>query len=250
MNNKIDQHKRRYQNSQKNKRDQKNDGKNPKDARIDKKDSDNEKEITNSSGKVDVLLDGRIRSACVKQRPFLQGFLDGCSKYYDIMIFTAAGAKYADDVLKLIDKNHYITRRLYNDSLTLDAESGFYKDITKLGRSMNDVVFVDDRKISCSKFPSNSICIDAYEGADNDTAVIYIYFVYEVLCLFILCKVYLYIVFVYLCIEYRNINNNQQNIFHILNEYNRSWNNIIMTASGSKTTATGADNEAKAGGSH
>jgi len=46
-------------------------------------------------------------------RPGTEQFLKEMSKYYEIVIFTAATQDYADWVIDKIDPNHYISHRLY-----------------------------------------------------------------------------------------------------------------------------------------
>jgi CTD small phosphatase-like protein 2 len=46
-------------------------------------------------------------------RPFAEEFLVEASKFYEIVIFTAALPAYADFILNIIDKQKVISHRLY-----------------------------------------------------------------------------------------------------------------------------------------
>lgn len=46
-------------------------------------------------------------------RPYAQSFLKEMSEHYEIVVFTAAMPDYANWVLDNLDKNNYITHRLF-----------------------------------------------------------------------------------------------------------------------------------------
>ena len=49
-------------------------------------------------------------------RPYVNRFLKDISKNWEVVIFTAGTKEYADIILNELDKENYITRRLYRDS--------------------------------------------------------------------------------------------------------------------------------------
>ncbi len=51
-------------------------------------------------------------------RPYSLELLKQLSKYYEIVVFTAAEQEYADEVLDALDPNKYIKHRLYRQHLT------------------------------------------------------------------------------------------------------------------------------------
>jgi len=53
------------------------------------------------------------------------------SKYYEIVIFTAAAKDYADTVLNDLDFGKNIKRRFYRESCTSEG-SRFFKDLGKV----------------------------------------------------------------------------------------------------------------------
>jgi carboxy-terminal domain RNA polymerase II polypeptide A small phosphatase len=68
----------------------------------------------------------------VNVRPFVQRFLKEMSKCYEIMIFTASIAKYADKVIDFIDPHKFIKYRLYRTHCTF-LNGNFVKDISRIG---------------------------------------------------------------------------------------------------------------------
>ena len=66
-------------------------------------------------------------------RPGTEEFLEQMSKYYEIVIFTAATQDYADWVLDKIDPEHHISHRLYRQhAYAKDSNARIVKVIPKL----------------------------------------------------------------------------------------------------------------------
>ena len=65
------------------------------------------------------------------------------SKYYEIIVFTAAVKEYADWILDKIDPKWLISHRLYRKNTTI--QNGVYlKDLNKLGRDLSKVIIIDN----------------------------------------------------------------------------------------------------------
>lgn len=91
---------------------------------------------------VRISLEGGSYSVYVKVRPGLEEFLAEVAIYYEVVVFTASMAKYADPVLDRIDRNKYITHRLFREHCVM--HNGVYvKDLARLGRDLANVVIVD-----------------------------------------------------------------------------------------------------------
>jgi len=65
------------------------------------------------------------------------------SELYEVVIFTAAMQDYADWVLDQIDKNKYITSRLYRQH-AMPHGNVFVKDLSRLGRDLSRTIIVDN----------------------------------------------------------------------------------------------------------
>lgn len=75
-------------------------------------------------------------------RPGLQSFLERAKKNYDIVIYTASLAAYADPLLDILDHKGLIDGRLFREDCILLGET-YVKDLYRFGKDMNSVIIVD-----------------------------------------------------------------------------------------------------------
>lgn len=96
--------------------------------------------------KPDITLNVDIESSkCsiyVLKRPHLEEFLEGVSKLYEIVIYTASLAKYANPLIDILDPNKHIKSRLFREHCTASA-TGFVKDLGYINRDLQDIIIVD-----------------------------------------------------------------------------------------------------------
>jgi len=83
----------------------------------------------------------------VKKRPGCDFFLKEMSKLYEVMIYTASLAEYADPVVDLLDQNKQVSYRLFRENCTL-YNGVFVKDLAQLGRNLKDIILVDNSETS------------------------------------------------------------------------------------------------------
>jgi CTD small phosphatase-like protein 2 len=65
------------------------------------------------------------------------------SKWFEVVIFTAAVKDYADWIINRLDSNNNISHRLYRRN-TSEANGIYYKDLSKLGRDLSKTIIVDN----------------------------------------------------------------------------------------------------------
>lgn len=105
-------------------------------------------------------------------RPHLQEFLSTLSDYYEIVVFTAAYYDYADWVCDKIDpEGKYITTKLYRHHTTL-KNNNYLKDISKLGRNLKKVIFIDNIFENFQLQKANGIYIKTWTGDENDICLL------------------------------------------------------------------------------
>jgi CTD small phosphatase-like protein 2 len=104
------------------------------------------------------------------KRPFLDEFLKEMAESFEVVIFTAAVQNYADWILDDIDKNHFISHRLYRNH-TIPAGNYFIKDLKQLGRDLAKVVIVDNVGENFQMQSDNGILIKSWYEDMNDTAL-------------------------------------------------------------------------------
>lgn len=101
-------------------------------------------------------------------RPGCTEFLDELSKYYEVVIFTAAMQDYADSVLGQIDKNENIKYRLYRQH-TSPYGHLIAKDLSKIGRDLSRCIIVDNVADNFALQPENGIFIKTWYDDMEDT---------------------------------------------------------------------------------
>lgn len=103
----------------------------------------------------------------VSKRPGCDELLRTLSQHYELVLFTHSKQAYADALMNLIDPEGLISSRLYRPAVSV-TNSGYFKDLTLLGRPMEKVVLVDDNPGCTDQFPENSISCYGYGGLRRD----------------------------------------------------------------------------------
>lgn len=103
-------------------------------------------------------------------RPSTEEFLEEMSKYFEIVVFTAALQDYADWVIDLIDSKKYINHRLYRQHADIIG-AGVVKDLEKLGRDLSKTIIVDNLAENFSLQPENGIMIKSWTEDPYDNAL-------------------------------------------------------------------------------
>lgn len=104
-------------------------------------------------------------------RPHVKEFLAEMSKYYELVVFTAADQQYADWVLDRLDTEKLISHRLYRCSTS--NQNGFmFKDLCKLGRDLAKLLIVDNKPENFAFQPENGIEILSWYDDPADNALL------------------------------------------------------------------------------
>ena len=103
----------------------------------------------------------------VKVRIGAETFIKELSKYCEICIFTASTKYYADIVIDGLDYNHLVDYRLYRQHTSINRGINI-KDLSKLGRSLEKIIIVDNIEDNYQLQPNNGINISDFEGDEND----------------------------------------------------------------------------------
>jgi len=100
-------------------------------------------------------------------RPHLVEFLRVASEMYEIVVFTASQEHYANKVLDLIDPMGYVEHRLFQQHCTC-VNGAYVKDLSLLGRPLDQTVIIDNSLISFSFQPLNGVPCDDWFGDRTD----------------------------------------------------------------------------------
>jgi len=116
---------------------------------------------------VDIELDGAIHRVYVRKRPGVDHFLREVGKKFEIVVFTASLAKYADPLLDVLDKDRVVQFRLFREAC-VQHYGNYVKDLTHLGRELNHSIIVDNSPFSYMFQPDNAIPIATWFNDKND----------------------------------------------------------------------------------
>jgi RNA polymerase II subunit A small phosphatase-like protein len=80
------------------------------------------------------------------------------AKYYELVIFTASLCKYANPLMNILDPKGLCTGRLFREHCDL-RDKIYMKDMSRLGRRIEDVILIDNSPNSYRLQPENAIPI-------------------------------------------------------------------------------------------
>eukprot|EP01029_Cantina_marsupialis_P015249 TRINITY_DN3337_c0_g1_i1.p1 TRINITY_DN3337_c0_g1~~TRINITY_DN3337_c0_g1_i1.p1 ORF type:complete len:227 (-),score=37.00 TRINITY_DN3337_c0_g1_i1:972-1652(-) len=112
--------------------------------------------IPNPDYTIPVEIDGVEHKVYVRQRPGAKFLLRELRNVFEIVVFTASLAKYADPLLDLLDDSGAIEHRLFRESC-VQYDGQFVKDMALLGRPMNEIIIVDNSPASYMFQTENAI---------------------------------------------------------------------------------------------
>mmetsp|Transcript_4948 Transcript_4948/g.9293 ORF Transcript_4948/g.9293 Transcript_4948/m.9293 type:complete len:286 (+) Transcript_4948:1533-2390(+) len=117
---------------------------------------------------IPVNIEGTLNHAYVAKRPGVDEFLEKCLESFEVVIFTASLKIYAEPLIeRLIPGSN--THKLYRPSCRF--VNGIYvKDLSRLGRTLERTVIVDNSPSSYALQPQNAVAIKSWfcDPKDND----------------------------------------------------------------------------------
>ena len=90
------------------------------------------------------------------------------SKIYEIVIFTASLSQYAQPLINQLDKDSVGFSQLYREHCTFYNNIYFVKDLSKLGRELKNIIFVDNSSSAYMFQPENAIPITSWYQNPHD----------------------------------------------------------------------------------
>lgn len=125
------------------------------------------KPVPNADYIIPVEIDNKVTDVYVIKRPWVDDFMTAMAEVYEVVVFTASLAKYADPLLDLLDPNKTISFRLFRDSCC-PFEGNYVKDLSRLGRDLPSTIIIDNSPHSYVFQPENAIPIRSFIGDSND----------------------------------------------------------------------------------
>ena len=103
-------------------------------------------------------MEHRDYQVFVSVRPGCLDFLKEMAKHYELVIFTASLSKYANPLMDILDPDGLCTGRLFREHCDF-RDKIYQKDMSRLGRRIEDVILVDNSPNSYRPQPENAIPI-------------------------------------------------------------------------------------------
>jgi RNA polymerase II subunit A small phosphatase-like protein len=116
---------------------------------------------------ITVELEGETHRVFVRKRPGVDEFLAVVAELYEVVVYTASVAKYANPLLDKLDYNNIVAFRLFREACTRSS-TGYVKDLSKLGRDLKHVVIIDNSPTCYALQPQNAIPIKTWRDDVTD----------------------------------------------------------------------------------
>lgn len=119
-----------------------------------------------------VFFNKKEHTVYVRQRPFLQTFLERAAELFEIIVFTASQSIYAAQLLDILDPDKkLISRRVYRESCIF-SDGCYTKDLTVLGVDLAKIAIIDNTPQVFRLQVDNGIPINSWFDDPTDSALI------------------------------------------------------------------------------
>ncbi|KAK2993921.1 hypothetical protein RJ640_012795 [Escallonia rubra] len=119
-----------------------------------------------------VVVNMKEHIVYVKQRPYLQAFLERVAEMFEIVVFTASQSIYAKQLLDILDpEGKLIARRAYRESCIF-TDGSYTKDLTVLGVDLSKIVIIDNSPQVFRLQVNNGIPIRSWFDDPSDSALV------------------------------------------------------------------------------
>lgn len=126
------------------------------------------KMVPNADFVVPVEIEGVVHNVYVIKRPGVDEFMRLMGQLYEVVIFTASLNKYADPVIDILDIHQVVRHRLFRESC-YNHHGTYVKDLSQLGRPLNDTIILDNSPASYIFHPTNAVPVSSWFNDPHDT---------------------------------------------------------------------------------
>jgi len=127
--------------------------------------------VTNPDLILPVRIQGMTYRINVIKRPGVEEFLAKVGEMFEVVIFTASLAEYAEPLCRILDTTNAISSLLYRQHCT-PLNGVYVKDMSLLGRDMKDIILVDNSPNSFLFQPENAYHIKNFFDDKTDRELI------------------------------------------------------------------------------
>lgn len=125
------------------------------------------KPITSADFIIPVEIEDQVHQVYVSKRPGVDDFMKAMGEYFEIVVFTASLAKYADPVLDLLDIHKVVHHRLFREHCTF-SRGNYVKDLSRIGRKLKHTLIIDNSAASYMFHPEYAIGIGSWFDDTTD----------------------------------------------------------------------------------
>jgi RNA polymerase II subunit A small phosphatase-like protein len=116
---------------------------------------------------ISIELDGVTHRVYVQKRPGVDQFLEECAAKFEVVVFTASLDKYANPLMDILDPKGFVKVRLFRESC-VQHYGNYVKDLSLLGRRLEDTLIIDNSPFSYMFQPDNAIPITSWFNDRSD----------------------------------------------------------------------------------
>jgi len=116
---------------------------------------------------VPVKIEDKTYKVYVAKRPHVDEFMRRVGELYEIVVFTASLAQYADPVIDLLDIHKVVDWRLFRESCT-PFKGAYVKDMGRMGRDISTIMILDNSPHSYLFNRENAIPCETWYNDTTD----------------------------------------------------------------------------------
>ena len=109
----------------------------------------------------------------VRTRPFLFEFLDSVSQFFEVILFTCSTQNYTDSIVKAIEYKKKYFDYIFCRQHTTIIKNDFVKDLTRIGRSLDSIIIIDNMPQNFRLQKDNGIYIKSFWGDNSEDTALY-----------------------------------------------------------------------------
>ncbi|KAI9225726.1 MAG: NLI interacting factor-like phosphatase-domain-containing protein [Piptocephalis tieghemiana] len=121
---------------------------------------------------IEVMVEDHACLYYVAKRPHVDYFLRKVNEWYDVVLFTASMAEYANPVCDWLDpEGHLLPKRYFREHCTLRGIH-YTKDLATIEPDLRQVILIDNSAISFALHKENGIPIESWFDTPEDQALL------------------------------------------------------------------------------
>ncbi|CAE7929639.1 Ctdsp1 [Symbiodinium sp. KB8] len=123
--------------------------------------------VPNADYVIPVEIDTILYNVYVCKRPGCDEFLERMGRWFEVVVFTASLAKYANPLLDKLDPKGIIKHRLFREACVYHQGS-YVKDMSIMGRDIRRIIIVDNSPASFMFQPESALGCSSFVDQMDD----------------------------------------------------------------------------------